>query len=142
MLGLALVRSYKYLALTSILGDIAVTAGICASLAYAFDYGHKPSVEPPFLKIQGVPQAASTLAFLFLIHAIVLPMAQSLKGDLHNPKKFERVAWWSMTFITVRCPACWLTQHAPHHHRYLHVAQASGSLGCLVPGTTPCCLGR
>lgn len=42
MLGLALVRSYKYLALTSILGDIAVTAGICASIAYVRVLGSAP----------------------------------------------------------------------------------------------------
>ncbi len=51
--------------------------------------------------MSALPQASSTIAFLFLIHAVVLPMAQSLDGDLAAPKKFNRVVWRSMFFITV-----------------------------------------
>eukprot|EP00911_Craspedida_sp_UC1_P000817 UC1_evm1s627 len=100
MLALALVRSYKYLAFTSVLGDVAVTCGIAAAVAFGFQH-HTISTDLPAFRLEGVPQAASTLAFLFLIHAIVLPMAQSLKGDMLEPKTFERVAWFSHTFITL-----------------------------------------
>lgn len=99
MLGLALVRSYKYLAITSILGDVAVTCGIVASVAYGLEQ-HTPTFHLPAFHLSGIPQASSTLAFLFLIHAIVLPMAQSMDGDLASPHKFERIAWWGHGFIT------------------------------------------
>ena len=43
--------------------------------------------------VSNLPQASSTIAFLFLIHAVVLPMAQSLDGDMAQPKKFNGVVW-------------------------------------------------
>lgn len=99
MLLLALLRSFKYIAFTSIMGDVAVTMGILAAIVDGF-LNNTATFDLPAFKIRGVPQASSTLAFLFLVHAIVLPMAQSMKGDLANPKKFEQVAWLSLSFVT------------------------------------------
>jgi len=81
VLLLALLRSFRFLAFTSILGDIAVLAGLIGTVVFGVTQGaHFTSpTELPAVHLPAVPQAAGNVAFLFLIHVVVLPIAQSLR---------------------------------------------------------------
>ena len=84
VIALAMLRSFKYLVFTSILGDVAVLAGIVGALAFGFIYlDGRPPLDPaqlPFSNdVSAFPQAAGSIAFLFLIHVVILPIAQSLR---------------------------------------------------------------
>lgn len=100
-LALALLRSFKILAFTSILGDIAVSVGFVATLVYAIRNHHIDMESLPSIKWEGVPPAMGNLAFLFLSHIVTLPMAQSLGRDLEEPTRFHRVVNYSYVFIIV-----------------------------------------
>jgi amino acid permease len=82
ILGLALLRSFRYLAFTSILGDIAVLAGLVGTVSFGVAQGASftPPSTLPTVNVTGLPQAAGNIAFLFLIHAVVLPIAQSMRS--------------------------------------------------------------
>ena len=81
VLGLALLRSFRYLAFTSILGDIAVLAGLVGTVSFGIAQGASftsPS-SLPAVHVAELPQAAGNIAFLFFIHAVILPIAQSMR---------------------------------------------------------------
>ena len=48
-----------------------------------------------------VAPAMGSMAFLFLSHLAVLPMAQSLKHDLTRPGRFERITLIAYAIITI-----------------------------------------
>ena len=82
VLGLALMRSFRYLAFTSILGDVAVLAGLVGTVSFGIAQGASftsPS-SLPAVHIAELPQAAGNIAFLFFIHAVILPIAQSMRS--------------------------------------------------------------
>jgi len=81
-LGLALLRSFRYLAFTSIVGDIAVLAGLVGTVTFGLAQGASftPPSSLPALNVAELPQAAGNIAFLFLIHAVLLPIAQSMSS--------------------------------------------------------------
>jgi amino acid permease len=117
VLGLALMRSFRYLAFTSILGDIAVLAGLVGTVSFGIAQGASftPPSELPAVNLAGIPQAAGNIAFLFLIHAVLLPIAQSMRSAPpaslevaapHVPaesatQSFASVAWSSYAVITL-----------------------------------------
>ena len=80
VLGLALLRSFRYLAFTSILGDAAVLAGLVGTVSFGIAQGASFTLPSslPAVNVGGLPQAAGNIAFLFLIHAVILPIAQSM----------------------------------------------------------------
>jgi amino acid permease len=105
IIGLALLRSFKYLVFTSILGDVAVLVGLVGTLFIGFSNGIKASpFKPvpaslhsvnyysmnatsnstleylPSVNWSTLPEAAGSIAFLFCIHVVVLPVSQSLRG--------------------------------------------------------------
>ena len=82
VLGLALLRSFRYLAFTSILGDVAVLAGLVGTVSFGVAQGASftPPSSLPAINVAGLPQAAGNIAFLFLIHAVILPIAQSMRS--------------------------------------------------------------
>ena len=87
VLGLALMRSFRYLAFTSILGDVAVLAGLIGTVSFGVAQGASftPPGSLPAVHVAGLPQAAGNIAFLFLIHAVILPIAQSMRSGSPPP---------------------------------------------------------
>jgi len=107
ILALALLRSFQYLAYTSILGDVAVVCGIFGTIWGGFSDGHTlhwphhmPAINTDWYS-GDLLQGLATISFLFLVHILTLPMAQSLHHDLQEPKQFHRVVGISYSFITV-----------------------------------------
>lgn len=94
--GLSLLRSYKFLAFTSVLGDIAVTAGIVSVVVYGA-MNHGLSFNQPQFELETFPRFIGSTSFLFAIHIVILPIMQSMK----NREKFDAVVYGSYTFITV-----------------------------------------
>jgi amino acid permease len=132
VLGLALLRSFRYLAFTSILGDIAVLAGLVGTVSFGVAQGASftPPSSLPAVNVAELPRAAGNIAFLFLIHAVVLPIAQSMRSssppsspcaaslkhadpghsislnvgggaEAPHPRSFATVAWASYAVITL-----------------------------------------
>ena len=122
---LALLRSFRYLALcaatpsvrpieargpcsqslmrstvdyrsTSILGDVAVAAGLIGTIALGLSEGHHPRLPPAKLDLAELPRAAGNIAFLFLIHVVILPIAQAAARRrycvLSSPARLGRLA--------------------------------------------------
>jgi len=92
VLGLALLRSFEYLAYTSVVGDIAVVAGIVGCVVGGLSDGNRllwpsqmPAINTDFAT-GGLLQGLATISFLFLVHIMALPMAQSLDKDLNEPE--------------------------------------------------------
>ncbi|GAB5372498.1 hypothetical protein AAMO2058_001670900 [Amorphochlora amoebiformis] len=101
---LSMMQSFQSLAFTSILGDVAVTAGLVGTIWGGLAAGRTaswPSNVPLFNYAAGgdVPRGLATLSFMFNIQMVCLPMAQSLKDDLARPKIFRRVVDVSYAFI-------------------------------------------
>eukprot|EP00658_Telonema_sp_P-2_P033626 TRINITY_DN24642_c0_g1_i2.p1 TRINITY_DN24642_c0_g1~~TRINITY_DN24642_c0_g1_i2.p1 ORF type:complete len:521 (-),score=120.21 TRINITY_DN24642_c0_g1_i2:152-1714(-) len=102
---LAQLRSFKYLAFTSVLGDVAVTAGVVGTIAIGLSDGrsitwpHTDAIKVVGTEFGGVARGLATISFLFLVHIMTLPMTQSLKSDLERPKDWHFVAHVSYAFI-------------------------------------------
>lgn len=73
---LALLRSFRYLAFTSILGDVAVAAGLIGTIVIGISSGQRLEPPPTDINFAELPRAAGNIAFLFLIHVVILPIAQ------------------------------------------------------------------
>jgi amino acid permease len=123
VLGLALLRTFKYLTFTSILGDVAVVSGIVVTIGVGWSKCgiHSPAALPKAPSDWSeVPKSIATIAFLFLIHVVLLPIASSLRtppmdsADLDHSKtelaemvgdakvrSFTQVAVVSFVFITL-----------------------------------------
>ena len=85
VVGLALLRSFKYLVYTSILGDVAVLTGLVGTIVFGVIFMNEDGKQPlnpaqqPFVNDWAkLPQSMGSVAFLFLIHVVILPIAQSL----------------------------------------------------------------
>lgn len=107
ILGLALLRSFYYLAYTSVLGDVAVVAGIVGTIWAGLSEGRElqwptdaPAVNTNW-ESGDLLRGLATISFLFLVHILTLPMAQSLHRDLEEPAGFRKVVAVSYNFITV-----------------------------------------
>lgn len=68
---LSLLRSFKYLAFTSLLGDVAVTAGIVSVVVYGLRDTGSPSFDLPQFQDSTFPKFVGSTAFLFAIHIVV-----------------------------------------------------------------------
>ena len=123
VLSLALLRTFKYLTFTSILGDVAVVCGIVVTVGVGWSKCgiHTAETLPKApADWTAVPQSIATIAFLFLIHVVLLPIANSLRSppvdsaDLDHStvelaemvgeakvRSFTYVAVVSFIFITV-----------------------------------------
>ena len=120
IVGLALLRSFKYLVFTSILGDVAVFAGLVGTLFIGWSIGMKASPFAPHTNASNasstmnttalehlpsvnwstLPEAAGSIAFLFCIHVVVLPISQSLKGNtMEQQQKGTRCVIGSSYFL-------------------------------------------
>mmetsp|Transcript_56665 Transcript_56665/g.168239 ORF Transcript_56665/g.168239 Transcript_56665/m.168239 type:complete len:444 (-) Transcript_56665:221-1552(-) len=142
VLGLALLRSFRYLAFTSILGDVAVLAGLVGTVSFGLAQGASfmPPSALPAMNVAGLPQTAGNIAFLFLIHAVILPIAQSgsaMGGSTDAPhvRSFASVAWPSYAVITLGnvafggiCYALFADKTAPNVLQNLQ----SGSAGVIA----------
>lgn len=81
LLILSLFRSLKFLAFTSLLGDIAVTAGLFSVIIYGFVKltPHSPFDELPAVNFDTLPKFFGSAVFLFTIHAVVIiPSPQAI----------------------------------------------------------------
>jgi len=105
---LAQLRSFKYLAFTSVLGDIAVTTGIIGTVIVGLTSENRSISWPDTDVIKSVNDdfedlvtGAATISFLFMVHILTLPMSQSLAGDIEDPKEWHAVTLISYSFIIV-----------------------------------------
>ncbi len=101
VLALALLRSFRYLVVTSVVGDLAVLLALGATLAVgAYDGAKASPASLPLAQWSNAPNAAGAIAFLFLVHIILLPVAQSFRGDTEREqRKLVPVVWWSYALI-------------------------------------------
>jgi len=91
-------RSFKYLSFTAILGVLALTAGMIATMIYGFLYATlKPLNTYTSFKAETYPLSFGTVAFLFCVHFLVLPIEESMK----EPKKWGYSLSASVTFVTI-----------------------------------------
>lgn len=67
---LSLLRTYRFLAFTSILGDIAVTAGIISVVVYGATQ-HTFKFDLPQFEVNSFPKFIGSTSFLFAIHIVV-----------------------------------------------------------------------
>ena len=71
-------RTFKFLAITSVIGDIALTVAMITVLYFGFKYDPpmNPDKLPPF-RLETFPLFFGSAAFLFCIHMVVsLPVAE------------------------------------------------------------------
>ena len=77
---LSLLRSFKYIAFTSIIGDVAVLAGFAGVVIEGFmEHELHLNTTTGLSRPEGIPEFIGTVAFCFAIHMVVLPMSQSLR---------------------------------------------------------------
>jgi amino acid permease len=95
ILFLALLKSLRYLAFTSILGDIAVAACALFVIIYgAQNYSLNPSL--PAADIQHFPSFFASTVFLFAVHVVALPISQKMQ----SPEEFSRASGISFAVLT------------------------------------------
>jgi len=89
---------FRYLVWTSLLGDIAVTAGIFGVIIYGFveESIHSPFDLPAF-NADTFSKFFGMSVFLFAVHVVVVPISQSMAVVEHFPK----VVNWSFTVIVI-----------------------------------------
>jgi len=91
-------RSFKYLSFTSILGVLSLLAGLTATILYGFLYQHiEPLSDYEAFKWHTYPLSFGTVAFLFCVHFLVLPIEESMK----EPQKWPLSLSASIAFVTV-----------------------------------------
>jgi len=98
LIFLSWIRTMKHFAFTSLLGDIAVTMGIVTVLIYGAVKSN--DIESPstfsFIHIHTYSKFFGQCVFLFAVHAVILPLSQSME----EPTKFPTVANWSFVAVT------------------------------------------
>eukprot|EP00616_Rhizochromulina_sp_CCMP1243_P000617 CAMPEP_0118966964 /NCGR_PEP_ID=MMETSP1173-20130426/4402_1 /TAXON_ID=1034831 /ORGANISM="Rhizochromulina marina cf, Strain CCMP1243" /LENGTH=560 /DNA_ID=CAMNT_0006915847 /DNA_START=32 /DNA_END=1714 /DNA_ORIENTATION=+ len=100
LIGLVLLRSFRYLSFTAALGDFSVSAALIAVIAYGFantkDYGYVDfglrAANPV-----GFGRFFGSVSLLFNIQIVVLPVAHAME----KPESFHRVNRSSYVFITL-----------------------------------------
>jgi len=109
VLLLALQRSFKYLAYTSILGDVAVVVGVVGTIWVGLSDGNTmkwPEIDAINTDWESgdLLQGCATISFLYLVHMVTLPLSQSLQHDEDStecPGKWRSVVTVSYSFITI-----------------------------------------
>lgn len=96
ILAMAMLRTFRFLSFTSILGDVAVTVGLIAVVAYAFMHTDGLQWDLPAYQ-STFPRFFASTSFLFAIHIVILPIMQSME----KRDNFPRVVGVSYTFITL-----------------------------------------
>jgi proton-coupled amino acid transporter len=95
---LSWLRNFKWLAWTSIVGDVAVVCGVIVVLAYGF---HTNSIASPTslpaAKLSTFSKFFGQSVFLFAIHTVILPLSQAMR----DPRGFPRVVNVSFFWIVV-----------------------------------------
>ena len=95
---LALLRDFKYLAWTSIVGDIAVTAGAITVIAYgAVKKGITSPHDLPAFHADTYSSFFGQAVFLFAVHSVILPISQASA----KPRRFPVVTWWTFGGVAV-----------------------------------------
>jgi proton-coupled amino acid transporter len=97
-LCLCLIRSYKYLSYTSILGDIALMSAVITVIVYGFLNETLVSpMELPGFQWKTYPKFFGAAAFLFCIHFLMLPIEQSMIES----SKFTTSLNYSFLFVSI-----------------------------------------
>jgi amino acid permease len=98
-LATAFLRSFRFLAVTSIIGDVAVIGTFIAVIAYGFADDNYGKLTLPTGKIDGdVMGFVNTVTFLFAVHANMLPIAQAMKRP---EEEFEPTLYKTFAFIVI-----------------------------------------
>mmetsp|Transcript_10977 Transcript_10977/g.25506 ORF Transcript_10977/g.25506 Transcript_10977/m.25506 type:complete len:515 (-) Transcript_10977:83-1627(-) len=95
MLVLVLLRTFKVLSFTAILGDIAVTVALLAVVVYGFAT-RDIDLSLPFINVKSLMKFVGATSFLFAIHIVVLPILHASK----SPQSFAKNISTSFSFIT------------------------------------------
>eukprot|EP00658_Telonema_sp_P-2_P018191 TRINITY_DN17137_c0_g1_i3.p1 TRINITY_DN17137_c0_g1~~TRINITY_DN17137_c0_g1_i3.p1 ORF type:complete len:317 (+),score=65.65 TRINITY_DN17137_c0_g1_i3:49-999(+) len=103
VLGLVLLRSFAWLSYTSLLGDIAVMAGLCTTIVYGATHTNTSESisDLPAVRLGGIGGFIGPTAFLFAIHFLMLPFAHSLKPST----SFRRVTAVTYTCLLYTSPS-------------------------------------
>jgi amino acid permease len=98
--GLALLRSFRLLAVTSIIGDVVMVGAFAALIAYGFANPHYGSFALPDLPVDASDFLASvqTATFQFAVHVSMLPISQAMS---HPQAEFAPVVYRSFTFAVI-----------------------------------------
>jgi amino acid permease len=96
MLCLAVLRSFRLLFFSSVMGDVAVTAGMLAVIVYGATEGSNITLSHPFLHVETFPLFFGNAAFLFSIHVCMIPIA----NDTEDKSKMSTNIAWAFGIIT------------------------------------------
>jgi amino acid permease len=97
---MALLRSFRLLAVTSIIGDVVMVGAFAAVIAYGVADPHYGSFALPSLPVDASDflRSVQTATFQFAVHANTLPISQAM-SDPHT--EFEPALYRSFTFAVV-----------------------------------------
>lgn len=95
---LALLRDFKWLAWTSIVGDFAVVSGAITVIVFGIVKYHIASpTHLPAAHAKTFSKFFGQSVFLFAVHTVILPLSQAMK----EPRKFSRVVNISYFWIVL-----------------------------------------
>eukprot|EP01103_Thecamoeba_quadrilineata_P002422 TRINITY_DN12383_c0_g1_i1.p1 TRINITY_DN12383_c0_g1~~TRINITY_DN12383_c0_g1_i1.p1 ORF type:complete len:440 (-),score=56.17 TRINITY_DN12383_c0_g1_i1:20-1339(-) len=95
--GLSLIKSLKYLAFTSIIGDCALVLGFTTVFVIGFQHGFEPISDLKLMRYYTYPQFFGAAAFLFCVHMLMIPLEQSLE----KPQQFNSALGVNFVIVTV-----------------------------------------
>jgi amino acid permease len=105
LLPLVLVRNYQLLSVSSAIGDLAILIGLISVIVYGSitskgDTGHSDiEVYSRVVTLKGLPSFFGRATFLFAIHIVILPIAQTMHNT--SAAKFREVLKYSYACITI-----------------------------------------
>ena len=95
---LSWLRNFKWLAWTSIVGDIAVVCGVIVVLAYGwYHHGIVSPTKLPAANLSSYSQFFGQSVFLFAVHTVILPLSQAMR----EPRRFSWVVNVSFFWIVI-----------------------------------------
>lgn len=99
VIGLVMLRSFAFVSITSLIGDVAVIAGLVTTVVYGATHreGTDTLTDLPAVKWSGIGGFIGPTAFLFAIHFLMIPFAHSLREG----SSFRQVVGVTYTGITL-----------------------------------------
>eukprot|EP00656_Telonema_subtile_P041664 TRINITY_DN4690_c0_g1_i1.p1 TRINITY_DN4690_c0_g1~~TRINITY_DN4690_c0_g1_i1.p1 ORF type:complete len:517 (-),score=75.69 TRINITY_DN4690_c0_g1_i1:158-1708(-) len=99
IIGLVLLRSFAFVSITSLVGDIAVLSGLVTTIVYGATHRETNQSLGDFTAVKwgGIGGFIGPTAFLFAIHFLMIPFAHSLKEEA----SFRKVTAVTYSGITV-----------------------------------------
>lgn len=99
LIALSLISNYRYLITTSTIGSLAVYLGLLLVVINGYHTSDGMSFSHPFIQWRTFTQYLSRTCFLFAVHIVILPIAQSMEPPSYN--SFRRVLFLSYSTISL-----------------------------------------